>query len=156
MDIAGLLTLERSRCGVRATSKKRALERLSELLMLDASNEAVQAVFEGLTLRERLGSTGLGHGVGLPHSRSGELDQPRAAIIRLDQPIEFDAVDRQPVDILFALLVPEHNNDEHLRILSRLAEMFRDDALCSQLRACRGDDDLYNAVAGWQSDNASP
>jgi len=153
MELAGLLTLERSRCGVSATSKKRALEYLSDVLMHEAGEEAVRAVFEGLTLRERLGSTGLGRGVGLPHSRSGEIDQPRAAIIRLDHPIEFDAVDREPVDLLFALLVPEHSNDEHLRILSRLAEMFRDDALCQQLRACRGDEDLFSAVAGWQSDN---
>lgn len=156
MEIAGLLTPERTRCGIQATSKKRALERLSALLMHDADNEAMQAVFEGLTLRERLGSTGLGRGVGLPHSRSADIHQPRAAVIRLDRPIDFDAVDRQSVDILFALLVPEHSNDEHLRILSRLAEMFRDDALCQRLRECAGDDDLYNTLAGWLADVDRP
>ena len=151
MEIADLLSVERTRCGATATSKKRALELLGELLMQDRDTDAMRGVFEGLTLRERLGSTGLGRGVALPHSRSPELDQPRAALLRLAEPIAFDAVDGQPVDLLFALLVPEHSNDEHLRILSRLAEMFRDEALCSRLRGCEGDADLHQAMTGWQA-----
>ncbi|MDR9432297.1 MAG: PTS sugar transporter subunit IIA [Spiribacter sp.] len=151
MDLSSLLTPQRVRCGLEVHSKKRALEQLSELLVDTDTADAERAVFEGLTLRERLGSTGLGRGVALPHSRSRDIDQPQAALIRLAQPIGFDAVDREPVDLLFALLVPEHSNDEHLRILSELAEMFRDEALCARLRHCSGDDDLFAAVCGWQA-----
>ncbi len=153
MDVASLLTPERTRCGVEVSSKKRALEALSQLLVTDAKPgaDASRSVFEGLTVRERLGSTGLGRGVALPHSRHSGIEQPQAALIRLTAPIDFDAIDRQPVDLLFALLVPEHSNDEHLRILSRLAEMFRDEALCQQLRSCESHDQLYAAFTQWQS-----
>ena len=152
MDLSTLLTAARTRCGVEVASKKRALECLSEQLMADADVDAdtTRSIFEGLIVRERLGSTGLGRGVALPHTRSPDIDQPRAALIRLDEPIAFDALDRRPVDLLFALLVPEHSNDEHLRILSRLAEMFRDDELCERLRACETDQGLYESVCGWR------
>ena len=156
MQLAALLTPARTRCGVSLTSKKRALEYLSELLLVDADDpleagaERVRAIFEGLTVRERLGSTGLGRGVALPHTRSADIDRPRAALIRLDAPIDFDAADRRPVDLLFALLVPEHSNDAHLRILARLAEMFRDAALCERLRGCTSDAALFDHVCAWQ------
>ncbi len=149
MEVGNLLSLEQTRCGTRVTSKKRALQLLGELLAADQDSEVAKAVFEGLTLRERLGSTGLGRGVALPHSRSADIDQPRAALLRLETAIDFDAADGQPVDLLFALLVPEHSNDEHLRILSRLAEMFRDQALCNRLRDCGGDADLFQTFTGW-------
>ena len=153
MDLSTLLTAARTRCGVTVTSKKRALECLSEQLMADtdADPDTTRSIFEGLIVRERLGSTGLGRGVALPHTRSPDIEQPRAALLRLAEPIDFDAADRRPVDLLFALLVPEHSNDEHLRILSRLAEMFRDEALCARLRACQSDQDLYDSVCGWRS-----
>ncbi len=151
--ISELLTPARTQCGAEVSSKKRALEQLSELLVADqtASEEMARSVFEGLCVRERLGSTGLGRGVALPHSRAADIEQPRAAIMRLAKPIDFDAPDRSPVDLLFGLLVPEHGNDEHLRILSRLAEMFRDDALCAQLRQCSSDQELYGAINTWQA-----
>lgn len=151
-NVSDLLTQARAKCGAEVSSKKRALEQLSELLMAGqgSTDESVQAVFEGLCVRERLGSTGLGRGVALPHSRAADIEQPRAAIMRLAAPIDFDAPDRGPVDLLFGLLVPEHGNDEHLRILSRLAEMFRDEALCGQLRQCSSDQELYATISQWQ------
>ncbi len=153
MKVSDLLTEARVQCGVEVTSKKRALEQLSELLMADQqpTDETVRAVFEGLCVRERLGSTGLGRGVALPHSRAADIEQPRAAVIRLSQAIDFDAPDRSPVDLLFGLLVPEHGNDEHLRILSQLAEMFRDEALCTRLRQCQSDQELYATIDDWQA-----
>ncbi len=151
-NVSDLLTEARTKCGAEVSSKKRALEQLSELLMVDqgSTDETVRSVFEGLCVRERLGSTGLGRGVALPHSRAADIEQPRAAIMRLAEPIDFDAPDRGPVDLLFGLLVPEHGNDEHLRILSRLAEMFRDEALCSRLRQCSSDEELYATISQWQ------
>ncbi|RZU97879.1 PTS sugar transporter subunit IIA [Spiribacter vilamensis] len=156
MELTRLLSAGRTRCGVTATSKKRALERLSEQLMADvpAGSEATRNIFEGLTVRERLGSTGLGRGVALPHTRSPDIESSRAALIRLSTPINFDAADRQPVDLLLALLVPEHSNDEHLRILARLAEMFRDEALCDRLRNCSSDAELYAVITGENNGNA--
>jgi PTS system nitrogen regulatory IIA component len=150
MELTRLLSAERTRCGVNVTSKKRALECLSEQLMADreAGAETTRNILEGLIVRERLGSTGLGRGVALPHTRSPDIEAPRAALIRLTSPIGFDAADREPVDLLLALLVPEHSNDEHLRILARLAELFRDQALCDRLRQCDGDADLYAAMTG--------
>lgn len=156
MELTRLLSADRTRCGVTATSKKRALERLSEQLMTDvpAGGDATRNIFEGLTVRERLGSTGLGRGVALPHTRSPDIESSRAALIRLSTPINFDAADRQPVDLLLALLVPEHSNDEHLRILARLAEMFRDEALCDRLRNCNSDAELYAVITGGDNGNA--
>lgn len=157
MQLTRLLSTERTRCGVTVTSKKRALERLSEQLMADipAGSDATRNIFEGLTVRERLGSTGLGHGVALPHARSPDIESPRAALIRLSTPISFDAADRQPVDLLLALLVPEHSNDEHLRILARLAELFRDERLCDQLRNCNSDAELYAIITGKDDGNTA-
>lgn len=151
MELDTLITPERVRCGVDIASKKRGLDLLSELLTQDGGNDSTRAVFEGLTLRERLGSTGLGHGVAIPHSRGAVIEAPRAALIRLKSPIDFDAVDKEPVDLLFALLVPENSNDEHLRILARLAEMFRDAGLCEQLRQCQSDQDLYERLIAWRA-----
>ena len=155
MELTRLLSAERTRCGVTVTSKKRALERLSEQLMADipAGSEATRNIFEGLTVRERLGSTGLGRGVALPHTRSPDIESSRAALIRLSTPISFDAADRQPVDLLLALLVPEHSNDEHLRILARLAELFRDESLCNRLRSCNSDAELYAVITGEDDGN---
>lgn len=155
MELTRLLSAERTRCGVTVTSKKRALERLSEQLMADipAAGDATRTIFEGLTVRERLGSTGLGRGVALPHTRSADIESSRAALIRLSTPINFDAADRQPVDLLLALLVPEHSNDEHLRILARLAELFRDESLCNRLRNCNSDAELYAVITGEDDGN---
>lgn len=146
MDISALLTPQRIRCGVAASSKKRALEAVSSLLVSSDDNHTEQAIFEELTQRERLGSTGLGAGVALPHSRSPQISQPRAAIMHLLEPVKFDAADRQPVDLLVALLVPSQDNDAHLQTLAALAEQFRDPTLGKRLRACTSDQDLYAAV----------
>ncbi|KAF0280820.1 MULTISPECIES: PTS sugar transporter subunit IIA [Spiribacter] len=156
MELTRLLSVTRTQCGVDVTSKKRALERMSEQLMADtrAGGDATRAIFEGLIVRERLGSTGLGRGVALPHTRSPDIETPRAALVRLNTPIAFDAADSQPVDLLLALLVPEHSNDEHLRILARLAELFRDEHLCTRLRQCRSDAELYATMTG--SDDGAP
>lgn len=151
MQLATLINSDRVRCGVDLTSKKRSLELLSELLTDDLPADSTRTVFEGMTLRERLGSTGLGHGVALPHSRCPVIELPRAAVIRLENAIEFDAVDKEPVDLLFALLVPENSTDEHLRILARLAEMFRDNAFCAQIRACQSDTELHGRLVAWQT-----
>ena len=150
MNIANLLTPQLICCGATVTSKKRSLELLAELLAGTEEEPSARTVFESLIGRERLGSTGLGKGVALPHARVTGFAQPVAALVTLESPIDFDALDRQPVDLLFALAVPEHSTDEHLRILATLAEMFSDRSFCDSLRASRSADEAFELLSRWQ------
>jgi PTS system nitrogen regulatory IIA component len=134
MNISDLLTPERVACNLKANSKKRALELLSNLLHNELSEISEEKIFESFIERERLGSTGLGHGVALPHARMKGQKEAIGAFIKLDHKIDYDSIDKQPVDLLFALLVPEHFTDEHLKILAQLAEMFGNTSICEGLR----------------------
>lgn len=146
MNFVKLLSPERIRCGVHVTSKKRSLEVLSTLLTQTEDEPAQRTVFEHLIGRERLGSTGLGRGVALPHARVDGIADARGALIKLDQSIDFDAIDKQPVDLLFALVVPKHFTDEHLRILAALAELFSDHVFCERLRSSQSAEELYRHI----------
>lgn len=150
MNLQDLITPERVRCNETIASKKRTLERLSELVANSEGAADKLTVFTSLIGRERLGSTGLGHGVALPHGRLEEQNVAIAAFVKLQQGIDFDASDQRPVDLVFALLVPEHFTDEHLRILAYLAEMFSDQGFCSQLRAAATHQALYELLINWQ------
>jgi PTS system nitrogen regulatory IIA component len=103
-------------------------------------------IFNRLIERERLGSTGLGHGVALPHARIGDRDVTVGAFIKLDQGVDFDSPDNEPADLLFALLVPEAHTDEHLQILASLAGMFSDNEFCASLRECKTSEQLYEKI----------
>lgn len=136
MQVSDILEPERVRSEVEATSKKRALEIVSELLTQSTEDSPTShAIFDCLIARERLGSTGLGEGVALPHGRMPNLDRAMGAFIKIKEGIDFDAPDGQPVDLVFGLLVPEKSTDEHLQILSRLAELFHEEALRQKLRS---------------------
>ena len=154
IKIANLLTETRVGCNVDVTSKKRGLEVLSEMLASRGEALNADAVFNKLVSREKLGSTGLGKGVALPHARIEGSETAVAAFVTLNDGIDFDAFDRQPVDMLFALLVPEHFTDEHLQILARLAEMFSDTTFCEKLRAASSAADLHDLLTGWDDDRS--
>jgi PTS system nitrogen regulatory IIA component len=143
MKLADLITPERTSADVEAGSKKRALEALSALLAGSITNMTGDEVFSGLIDRERLGSTGIGHGVAIPHGRMRHADKALAAFVRLQHPVEFDSIDNQPVDLVIGLLVPEHYTDEHLAILANLAELFGDDLFCERIRAAQTDDEIF-------------
>lgn len=143
MDISKLLTKERTSCNATAQSKKRALEQLSDLLATSNPNLTSEEIFTSLLERERLGTTALGHGVALPHGRLHGREHAIGAFIKLQSGIDFDAIDNEPVDLLYALLVPEHFTDEHLKIISELAELFRDPDFRDQLRDCNNNEQLY-------------
>lgn len=143
MNIATILTVERVACGDASPSKKRVLETLSELIRKNSPELAQTEVLDSLLSRERLGSTGLGHGVAIPHGRLKHHTQCVGAFLQLSQPIDYDAPDGQPVDLLFGLMVPEDSTAEHLQILARLAEMFSDAAFCAKLRACTDAAEIY-------------
>lgn len=131
------LSVERIRLDLEAGGKKRVLEEIATLLRGDDLEESDEPglVFDHLFERERLGGTGLGHGVALPHARLPGIGRPRGAFLRLAAGIDYGAPDGQAVDLVFGLLVPEQATDEHLRLLAALARLFRDDGLRQRLRA---------------------
>jgi len=147
MTIAEILSPECVMCKADAVSKKGALEQLSMLISDTGTSLDYTEIFDCLNARERLGSTGLGHGVAIPHGRLDTITHPTAAFLRLKQGVDFDAIDQQPVDLLFALLVPEESTDEHLKILSSLAEMFSEEAFLRRLRAASTADRLFELLA---------
>ncbi len=122
-----LLPPENVLLDLEATSKKRVFERVG-LLFENNQGIARSTVFEALFAREKLGSTGLGHGIAVPHGRIKGLKEAKGAFVRLASPVPFESPDGQPVSLLFVLLVPEHATDQHLQILSELAELFSDRA----------------------------
>ncbi len=150
MEITELITPERVACEREVTSKKRVIEMLSVFLATGQADLSARPIFDSLIGRERLGSTGLGHGVALPHGRFSQSQQALGAFIKLDRGVDFDAIDRQPVDLIFGLLVPDHYTDEHLKILAHLAEMFSDQTFCQRLRQADCAESLYRQLHAWR------
>ncbi len=138
----GILNLSSISVADPASSKKRVLEKAAQLLTPAAGETAAEQIFERLLERERLGSTGLAGGVALPHARMPGIDTSHGAFLRLDVAVEFDALDGQPVDLVFALLVPENATEEHLQLLGQLATMFNQSELCEQLRSAEAEQAL--------------
>ncbi len=124
--LAGLLSTGRIRLNVSAPSKKRMLEELAGLMSHNRSDLHRDTVFQVLNERERLGSTGIGDGIALPHGRLNGLTEPLAAVIRLRQALDFDSVDDKPIQLIVGLLVPANATEQHLNILASLAETFND------------------------------
>ena len=135
MLISDLLSPERIRCDIHSSSKKRLLELISEELARNSDDLSQREIFESLCARERLGSTGLGKGVAIPHGRVKGTRHIEASFLRLRKPLPFDAIDGEPVDLLFALAVPEKCSDDHLKLLAQVAELFSDPDLLEELRA---------------------
>ncbi len=150
MHIGELLTADRVQCDAESASKKRALEQLSALIAGGQATPNQKEVFDSLLARERLGSTGLGHGVAIPHGRVKSGADTLGAVIKLEHGVDFDAVDGQPVDLLFGLLVPEQSTDIHLQLLAQLAQMFSDAEFVAQLRQSGSTEQLYQLIRQWQ------
>ena len=155
MNITDLLGPERIACANEAGSKKRILEDLAALLCGNPSQTAKNDIFDALVSREKLGSTGLGKGVAIPHGRMASLAAPICAFIKLDTPVEFDASDGQAVDLIFALLVPEDSTEEHLQVLSTIAEIFSNPANCTALRNCDSGRCILDQLYHWESQRIS-
>ena len=117
------------------SSKKGVIEQLSQLFAEDVEGVSASSIFDALIAREKLGSTGLGHGVAIPHGRVRGADRALAALLITDKPVDFDAIDNEPVDIFVGLLVPEDANETHLELLSELAEMLGNERLTRRLRS---------------------
>ena len=142
MEIARLLSPEAVIAGLKATSKKQALQELAKHAA-ELTGVGDRRIFDVLLERERLGSTGVGQGIAIPHARLGELDRLFGLFARLDTPIPFDAVDDQPVDLIFLLLAPESAGADHLKALARISRLLRDKANCAKLRGADNADAMY-------------
>ena len=151
--VAKLLNASHVLVDLPASSKKRLFEQAG-LLFENHDGIARALVFESLFAREKLGSTGLGQGVAIPHGRIKGLKEALGAFIRLAQPIAFDSPDAAPVTLVFVLLVPEKATEKHLQILSELAQMFSDRALREAMSTAPDAAALYQLVATWQPDAA--
>ena len=148
--LAPILPPAQVRSQVDAASKKRVFEEAG-LLFENLHGLSRALVTDSLFARERLGSSGLGHGVAIPHGRIKGLKAPMAAVFSLGEAIGFDAPDEQPVDLLIFLLVPEAATQKHLEILSEIAELLSDAALREKLRQCTDPVELHQMIAGWLS-----
>ena len=146
MHLSKILSLDRISFRPEITSKKSALEEMSRLIASSDPSLTYMEIFDCLNARERLGSTGLGNGIAIPHGRYQHIKGPVAAFIQLENGIDFDAVDQKPVDLLFGLLVPTESTDEHLQILSGLAEMCCNKRLLDQLRVATSAEKLYELL----------
>lgn len=135
MNIAELVTSDLVALDVEAASKKKALEYLSELLTRSRPDMAAAEIFDCLFGRERLGSTGVGKGIAIPHCRLTGNQETMVAFIRLKEGIDYDSIDGLPVKILFAMVVPEDAGESHLQALAQLAKMFSSDSILTQLHA---------------------
>lgn len=145
-----ILTPERSIVNVPGCSKKRILEYIAHLIAHDVPGIDEDVLFESLVAREKLGSTGFGNGIAIPHCRLIGCTTPISAVLHLETAIDFDAIDGEPVDLLFVLLVPEEATDQHLELLRQIASIFEQDDVRERLRNAQTSEDLYKTVLAAQ------
>ena len=151
--VSKILSVSHVSVDLQASSKKRLFEQAG-LLFENHDGIARSQVFDSLLARERLGSTGLGQGVAIPHGRIKGLKDAVGALVRLAQPVPFDAPDGAPVELAFVLLVPEKATEKHLQILSELAQMFSDKVLREAMTRAPDAAALHQLVTAWQPDAA--
>jgi PTS system nitrogen regulatory IIA component len=149
-QIASLLPPENVVANLDASSKKRVFEQVG-ILFENHQSVARSTVYDALFAREKLGSTGLGLGIAIPHGRIKGLKNPVGAFVRLESPVQFDAPDGKPVGLVFVLLVPEAANEHHLQLLSELAQMFSDPEFREQLAAAPDAVALHGLFANWHA-----
>lgn len=148
MKLSEILSADRVVAGASLNSKKKVLEDLARLLS-GGTTLASGDIFNSLVGREKLGSTGLGHGVAIPHGRVAGVPQSVGAFMRLKHPIDYDAHDGQPVDLVFGLLVPQQATEEHLKHLAAIAEMFSNEQFCAKLRETADDKQLHKLITSY-------
>ncbi len=154
MEICDLLTSDRVLPNLRATSKKQALQELSRRAS-EMTGVQERAVFDILLERERLGTTGVGQGIAIPHGKLPGLDQLYGLFARLERPVDFDSVDERPVDLIFLLLAPEGAGADHLKALARVSRLLRDGTICDKLRSCDTAAALFSLLTGGNASQAA-
>lgn len=151
IQLQTILTPGRSLVNVPGGSKKRVLEQIANLVARELPDLDGQDIFESLIAREKLGSTGFGNGIAIPHCRLPGCTAPISALLRLDSAVDFDAIDGAPVDLLFVLLVPEAATDAHLELLRQIASMLDRSDVRASLRQAESSEALYQVVVDVQS-----
>ena len=147
MNLSELLTPQAVLPSLKVNSKKQVLQELSKKAS-ELTGQPERAIFEVLTERDRLGTTGVGHGIAIPHAKLAGLARLHALFARLEHPVEFDAVDEDPVDLVFLLLAPHSDGAAHLKALARVSRLLRDEEMCAKLRGSEGADAMYALLAG--------
>lgn len=146
MELAEIITPNRVFDEVTGESKKKVLETAAGLIAQQCPELDANELFDSLISREKLGSTGLGQGIAIPHCRANHCTKVIGAFLKLANSVDFDSLDHQPVDMLFVLLVPQNAEEEHLNILSKIAQLFNDAQRRATLRDVRNTDHLYQAL----------
>ncbi|KUJ77924.1 PTS lactose transporter subunit IIC [Ruegeria marisrubri] len=154
MELSSILQPEAVRVLASASSKKRLFQEIGDVAA-SVLNQDAQTVVESLLERESLGPTGVGHGVALPHTRLPDIDSVAGVFVLLEKPLDFGAVDRQPVDLAFALFAPEEAGVEHLKALALVSRTLRESAVCNKLRANPDPVKLYAILTEAQSVQAA-
>ncbi len=154
MEINDLLVPEGVVADLKATSKKQALQDLAKRAA-EVSGLHERAIFDVLMERERLGTTGVGNGIAIPHGKLANLDHLHGLFARLDQPIDFHAIDERPVDLIFVLLAPENAGADHLKALARISRLLRNNGICDKLRGTDSAEALFAILTESQEDRAA-
>jgi len=154
MEIHDLITTKSVVVALRVTSKKQALQELAKRAAQITGIDERQ-IFDVLLEREKLGTTGVGQGIAIPHGKLAPLTRLYGLFARLDRPIDFEAIDEQPVDLIFLLLAPESAGADHLKALARVSRLLRDKATTTKLRGCDSADGLYALLTEARASNAA-
>ncbi|CAA0300690.1 sugar-specific enzyme IIA component of PTS [Alteromonas infernus] len=147
MDIQAIVSLDRTECAVQCNSKKRILEIIADIAAKNNESIDQATVLNSLMSRERMGSTGIGNGIALPHGRLPGLEKVIAIVVTSTPAINFDALDEKPVDIFFALLVPEEQTEGHLQTLATVAGKLSDKETIKAIRRASTSDDILSALS---------
>ncbi|HLT76510.1 MAG TPA: PTS IIA-like nitrogen regulatory protein PtsN [Ferrovibrio sp.] len=154
MEIFQLLSPDGVIANLKANSKKQALQELSaRAARITGQHERV--IFDTLLERERLGTTGVGNGIAIPHGRLPGLDKLYGLFARVERPVDFDSIDEMPVDLMFLLLAPESAGADHLKALARVSRLLRDKSVCEKLRGAESADALYALLTDGPASNAA-
>jgi PTS system nitrogen regulatory IIA component len=146
MKLQDILTLDCTLCAVKGASKKKLLEIISETAAKRIENLDTHQLFESLMAREKVGSTGIGNGIAIPHGRLSDTSEVIAVLLTSEQAVEFDSIDNRDVDIIIALFVPEENCQQHLVTLQSIAHVFSDKKIVKQVRKCQNSQELFNLI----------
>ncbi len=152
MEIVDMLSPSNVLAGLRATSKKQALQELANY-GAQASGVAARSVFEVLIERERLGTTGVGNGIAIPHGKLPGIDRIYGVFAKLERAVDFEAIDEMPVDLVFLILAPEGAGADHLKALAKISRLLRDRSVCEKLRQATSSDALYAILTEGQTSN---
>ena len=146
MTLQDILTLDCTQCAVPASSKKRILEQICLIAAEKMGNCSASELLESILNREKMGSTGIGNGIAIPHGRLNNTDKAMAVLLTTEQAIDFDAIDNKSVDIFICLFVPKNSTQEHLNTLQSIAQLFSDRKIAKQVRKCTNNQELFNLI----------